>query len=169
MGEWLMPDPVVLLTDVLSSEAFAVPERTRTQLAIALRETGFLVPTAYYVPDAAELFAMYRELAEVDYHARQSLRRSIIRWVMCGETHQALYKKYGDTRTVHTPNLSAFIAGGEPTDMDTISNELHMVMTTRAAASVPAALDAGRLFDMPIRRDPAARRPLFELIPKEER
>jgi len=31
------------------------------------------------------------------------------------------------------------------------------------------ALDAGRLFDMPIRRDPAARRPLFELITQGER
>jgi hypothetical protein len=61
------------------------------------------------------------------------------------------------------------LSGGEPDDLATVSDELHMVMTMRQAASIPTALDAGRLFDMPIRRDPAARRPLFELIPKAER
>lgn len=167
MGEWLMPDPAVLLTDVLGSPAFEVPAHTRTALAAALRETGFLVPTAYYVPDTEELYDMYRKLGEIDYHAGRSIRRSLIRWVMCGETQLALQRKYGNERTVHTPNLSAFVAGADLNDE--VLPELHMVMTTRAAASIPTALDAGRLFGMPIRRDPAARRPLFETIPKEDR
>ena len=165
MGKWLMPNPVVLLTDVLGSPAFMVPPNQQTALALALRESGFLVATAYYVPDADELFTMYQQLAEVDYHARKNLR---MRWVMCGETQRALQRKYSNTKTIHTPNIDGFIAGGDLAPGPEMHDEIHLVMTTRAAASIPVALDAGRLFDMPIRRDPAARRPMVELIPAGE-
>jgi hypothetical protein len=168
MGEWLMPDAYVSLSDVLGSPAFGVPREHRLALAMALRDTGFLVSSPYYVPDADELFDLYRQLSEVDYCGRGRIKRSWLRWVMCGETQIALQRKYGQTRTVHTPELSAFLsAGGDLTD--TITDQVHLVITTRAAASLPAAIDAGRLFDMPIRRDPAARRPLWELVPKGER
>jgi hypothetical protein len=50
-----------------------------------------------------------------------------------------------------------------------IGHARGMAITTNAARSIPAAVDTGRLFDMPIRRDPAARRPMFELIPMDER
>jgi len=167
IGEWHMPDPAMLLSDVLGSPAFGVPEDKRTALALALRETGFLVPTAYYVPHVDELFAMYRELAEVDYHGRGRVPRHWLRWVMCAETQQALYRRHVDQRTMHTPALDAFIDGGDLTP--SVSDDIHAVITMRAASSIPAALDVGYLFDMPIRRDPAARRPLFELIPASER
>ena len=168
MGEWRTPEPRVLLADVLGSEAFGIPADRRDALASALLETGFLVAAAYYVPDVDELFATYRQLAEVDYHGRGRVPRTWLRWVMCGETQEALQRKCGKTNAVHTPNLAAFIAGDDSA-MGSIADELHLVMTTRAAASVPAAVEAGRLFDMPIRRDPAARRPMFELIPEGER
>jgi hypothetical protein len=168
MGEWFLPDSKVLLSDVLSSPAFALTPKVQAELAHALRETGFLVRTSYYVPDVDELFAMYHQLAEVDYHGRGVVKRSWLRWVMCGETQQALQRKYGQVKTLHTPNVDMFMAGVENVD-DALLDEVHLVMTTRAARSIPAALDAGRLFDMPIRRDPAARRPLFELIPEQER
>lgn len=163
MGEWIKPNARVLLGDVLGSEAFGIGIRLRDQLAAALVETGFIVTTEYYVPDVEELFAMYRSLAEVDYQGRGSVRRSWIRWVMCGETQEALQAKYGNQQTFHAPNLAAFMIGSEPEPTASVIDELHMVMTTRAAKSLPAAIDAGRLFDMPIRRDPAARRPMFEL------
>lgn len=168
MGEWLQPDPKVLLVDVLGSPAYGLSDKMQAKLAIALRETGFLLASAYYVPDVRELFDLYRQLAEVEYHGRGRVPRHWLRWVMCGETQLALQRKYGQTKTVHSPNLTAFMFGEGP-PVDAVMDELHMVMTTRAAESIPAALDAGRLFDMPIRRDPAARRPLFELIPEAER
>jgi hypothetical protein len=167
MGEWIVPDHRVLLADVLGSPAFAVPADKQGPLVLALRESGFLVESAYYVPTPDELFDMYRQLAEADYHGGGRANRSWLRWVMCGETQLELYRRHGQTRAIHTPNLSLFLDGGELTPE--VVDELHQVMTVRAAASIPAALDAGRLFDMPIRRDPAARRPMWEVIPKSER
>jgi hypothetical protein len=169
MGQWLKPDHAVMLAHVVSSPRFGVPGNRRGELIRALAETGFLVSSAYYVPDVEELFAMERQLAEVDYHGRGRVPRSWIRWVMCGETQIELHRRHGNQKTMHTPNLSDFLSTGDLTEPDRVLDEMHMVMTTRAAASIPAALDAGRLFDMPIRRDPAARRPLFELIPEDER
>lgn len=163
MGEWLMPDPVTLLSDVLDSPAFAVPPDKRAALALALRETGFLVATAYYVPDVDELFDIYHQLTR---HLRRP-PRLWIRWVMCGETQQALYRKYSNTRySTPSPNLVAFMADGDlaSSNVGDLVAEVDMMMTRQVAATVRAALDAGQLFGMPIRRDPAARRPLLELF-----
>lgn len=164
MGEWLMPDPVTLLSDVLDSPAFAVPPDKRAALALALQETGFLVAIAYYVPDVDELFDIYHQLTQ---HFRRP-PRLWIRWVMCGETQQALYRKYGNTRyATPSPNLVAFMEGGDLTttsNVDDLVAEVDMMVTRQIAMSVRTALDAGRLFGMPIRRDPAARRPLLELF-----
>lgn len=170
MGEWRIPPTYpVWLDDVVSSGAFGLSRVTARKLAVALHETGYLVATPYYVPDHDDLMAMYRDLGQIEYHARADNSSLHLRWVMCGETHQALYERYANTRVPWMPAWNAWISGDETVSVDAAFDDWSEFVTRRLEMSIPKALDAGSLFGLPIRRDPAARRPMWEFVPKEER
>lgn len=169
MGEWCTPRPArVSLRDVLESPAFDVPQRALSALSLALEESGLMVRTQYYVPDAHELYDMYHQLAHVDYLGRGAVPKSWLRWVMCLETQQALARKYVNQQVPRPVGIQEWIDGDHDHPVE-VMNSITMVWQAQARRSLPAAIEAARLFDMPIRTDPAARRPMWEFIPEEER
>lgn len=169
MGEWCDPDYQVLLSDVLGSPSFGLTQGAANRLVVALEQTGFLVQSPYYVPDVRELHEMYRQLAEVDYQGGGRVNKSWIRWVMCRETQQALMEKYRNVRVPRLPGITAWVDEGDRDHPIEVMNDLLMVWEARVKKSLEPAMEAGRLFDMPIRWDPAARRPMWEFIPEQER
>lgn len=165
MGEWITPNWRVLLADVISSPRFGISSDKQFELIAALRETGFLLDGSYYVPDLPELLSQCRQLDELTYRGGDRHR---VRWVMCREIQLALIDRYRNYKAPRTTRLTAWL--DDPTGpIDSAMDDLMLIWEARVAHSVESAMDAGLLFGVPIRRDPAARQIMWEFIPEAER
>ena len=131
------------------------------QVVALLVAARVLVDAPYYVPPIDDLYRGYAALGTA------YIRGLIpVRWVMCGETHDALARQYGAER-YYQPATSVRTAGlatgpdGLPTP-EALAGHIDIVMRRKTWT------DPSKLFGIPIRIDPAARRPMFEIIPKGE-
>jgi hypothetical protein len=102
----------------------------------ALELRGLVVRAPFYVPDVDELYVRYRRLSDV-----ASTERPHIRWVMCRETYDELARLHD---------------GGRVPPSHARERSLTVIEHT------PGGI-AGNLFGIPVRLDPAARSPLFEI------
>ena len=130
--------------------------RSRTELIDKLKASGLIVDAPFYVPDIDELFDLKRTWS---FYLARGMEGA--RWVMCRETLEALAKKYRDTRTASPQEFDKdFWAEGAGSQLPTaaLGMEVEMVMESRRYWS-----DQATLFGVPIRIDPAARSPLFEI------
>jgi hypothetical protein len=112
--------------------------RSRTELIDKLKASGLIVEAPFYVPDMEELWGMKRKWS---YYRAQGMEGA--RWVMCRETGEALARKYATTRTVTPFEFD----GPDPREIGVVGR-----------------WDGNyTLFGVPVRIDPAARSPLFEI------
>jgi hypothetical protein len=134
------------------------------QLLIAIQElkdAGVLVSKGYYVPTSRELMDDYHALG---YANLTNLIK--VRWVMCAETRDVLAARYGRTQHSTGPAFTPSWWSDAPPSAEVLATEIRTVME-RSLYWPEGQRD--RLFGMPIRLDPVARRPVFEIIPEEER
>jgi len=110
--------------------------------------SNMLVTTSYYVPTMRELMRGYDRLGAA--HLRQQIK---VRWVMCRETYDALAAQYSDTRYAVMASVSPF----DPSDPGAVDVTTRTVVERRWN-------EPGYLFGIPIRLEPAARAPIFEII-----
>ena len=150
MGEWRQPAGAADLVAVLRSHGTVAPER----LVEALVASGAIVRTEYYVPEARELFGLYRLLS---WQMRDTTG---VGWVMCRETRDALVEQYGPNRVrVLAPMLfSALLTMAEPGAAELESAVMTVMERGRHWS------DSTMLLGLPVRVDPAARRPMLEVI-----
>lgn len=111
----------------------------------AFIEAGLMVGRPFVVPTFKTLYAEYRRLAEAGLRGRLPLR-----WVMCRETYAAIARLAGDHRAPIMPELRYALSQSDE------------VQTADTVTAVRVASE-GRLFDIPIRIDPAARAPMWEV------
>lgn len=158
MGTWHGPTVEYALNRILDRVDPNYMLRSRTGLIDALTASGLIVRTDFYIPDPDELLGMMHRW---QYHLRQGMQGC--RWVMCRETVDALAEKYALNRTM-TPTPRTFDIGfwrdGPGTELPTAALEMEavQVMESRRYWS-----GQDMLFGVPIRIDPAARSPLFEI------
>lgn len=167
MGRWYQPDNAIMLMDVLGDAGLDLPQDTIEKLVDALQKSGRVVRLPFFVPSLHDLHASYRRIAEADWRGR-TLRRPEylpLRWVMCFETIVMLKREHG-TKAMHFPVFTAadFVQSDGDIAILDLSDRVFTVMEAAWSKSLPPALEAGRLFDMPIRMDPAARRPMWEFV-----
>jgi hypothetical protein len=110
----------------------------------ALMDAGLLVGLPFVTPTFKALLGEYCRVAEAGLH-----RRLPLRWVMCRETHQAIARLAGNRVAPIMPKLAFVWSDDDAATMD-------------PPMAVPIA-SASRLFDIPIRIDPAARAPMWEV------
>jgi len=151
VGEWRGTDTVQAVTTAL--RAAGVPDETAQGAALALVESHLIVRTDYYVPEARELFGLMRQLS---YWMKQSLDG--YRWVMCRETFEALVQRYTNVRVPTPTNVAAWVIETNPTTDELADKVMNVIEGGRYWGG-----DHSMLFGLPIRIDPAARSPLFEL------
>lgn len=147
MGEWLEPDRFGELLAI--ADEFHVADHER--FAATLIESGLIVRERYYIPDAKELMGLMRRWS---YDVRNS---NGARWVMCRETHDALAERYTNVRV---PGPEASVRWMADTDLPVAAMQAEVEWAMERARRWD---DPSRLFGLPIRIDPAARSPLFEL------
>lgn len=144
-GRWEGPDDFVALYAVR-------PEVDKTTAAAVLDDLargGLLVTTRYYVPSPAELYDMYGGIGRDLYRGM----RGNLRWVMCRETHDALWRRHRDQRAAVPPDIRRLWSlGMEWAEPETV-----------AVVDVDFRTQFAYLFGIPIRIDPAARSPLLEI------
>jgi hypothetical protein len=132
------------------------------QLLVALQElkdAGVLVSAGYYIPTTDELFREYNALGYAYLTGRIN-----VRWVMCAETHDALIGRYARTKYAGPPNLPPSWWSEVSPSPEVLEMEVRTAMERQKYWG-----DSSQLFGIPIRSDPAARRPAFEIVPMEER
>ena len=112
----------------------------------ALVEAGLMVGRPFVVPSDKVLYREYMRLAEADIH-----RRMPVRWVMCRETYASIEKRHAGMVAAVAPEIKWAFSPAED------SPDLADTMT-----AVPVA-SCGKLFGIPIRIDPAARAPMWEV------
>ena len=76
---------------------------------------------------------------------------------MCYETHKALRERYSDRRYTSPPDLTQWFTA-ETATAEAIMPIVRTIMEYRRWD------DPGMLFGMPIRIDPAARSPMWEIL-----
>lgn len=112
-----------------------------------------LVVTSYYVPTSDELLRQYAALGGAYLNNRIK-----VRWVMCWEIREALWGKYQQVQyPVCRDSLRA--TWTEHSDPEELAFQVRTVMEHTRRWS-----DPGTLFGIPIRLDPAARTPMFEIM-----
>lgn len=139
----------------LDPDELVIPPGFAGLLINSLAAAGLIVRTDFYVPDADELMGIMHRW---QYHLREGKQEC--RWVMCRETVDALAEKYARNRTI-TPTPRAFnIDFWTNTDLPPAALEMEtvQVMESRRYWS-----SQDMLFGVPIRIDPAARSPMFEI------
>lgn len=122
------------------------------ELIRALARAGVLVVAEYYVPSPDELFGIYSAVG-------RELSRGMggqLRWVMCRETHDALMRRHGAQRAAVPVDIRRYWPA---TELAEPVPEPESVAVADADYSTTQA----RLFGIPVRIDPAARRPLLEI------
>jgi hypothetical protein len=151
-GEWMVPSEFGALADI--ADEFGVTDAGR--FTAALIESGLVIRERYYVPSARELLGLMKQLS---YHLRRSNHGC--RWVMCRETHDALAKRWTGQRVPAPMTFDSSFwrsAAGAELPPAAIEMEVLQVIEDRRYWD-----DHSMLFGMPIRIDPAARSPLFEV------
>jgi hypothetical protein len=101
----------------------------------ALELRGLVVRAPFYVPDVDELYVRYRRLSNV-----AAAERPHVRWVMCHETYGELARLHNGGRVPPSYARESSYTVIEPAPGGTVN-----------------------LFGIPVRLDPAARSPLFEI------
>jgi hypothetical protein len=128
------------------------------RLVNSLAAAGLIVRDDYYVPDANELMGIMHRW---QYHIREG--KQDCRWVMCRETIDALAEKYARNRTI-TPTPRTFDVGfwtqGPGAELPPAALEMETVQVMKSRRYWSGQ---DMLFGVPIRIDPAARSPLFEI------
>lgn len=122
------------------------------EAADALIAAGLVVVSDFYVPSMDELIGLYRRLGDAHLHGQIT-----VRWVMCRETHDALYARYNATQYPPTERIPFSQAIVEPS-AEVLQHEIRTIMERNRRWGDPSSL-----FGIPIRIDPAARRPMFEI------
>lgn len=112
----------------------------------ALSGAGLLVSSAYYVPSLGELYDNWEQMR---YAAFAKMKP---RWVMCAETWTTLATTYVSQQTTRPLGPLSY-NHSEGTLEELAPSPIFVV-------SVPA----GRLFGEEVRFDPAARRPMWEVV-----
>ena len=110
-----------------------------------------LVTAAYYVPTQDELYRQYHQLGAAYLRGRINAG-----WVMCYETHKALRERYSDRRYTVMPDMAMWREHAP--NVDEIMPVVRTIMEARRWD------DPGTLFGMPIRIDPVARSPVWEIL-----
>lgn len=131
------------------------------QLVIAvqeLKDAGVLVSKGYYIPTFDDLHGDYGTLGAAYLKGRID-----VRWVMCKETRDALVTRYGEWRYAPPPEMPSWHADVMPSP-EVLALEVRTIMERKLRWE-----DTDKLFGIPIRIDPAARRPVFEIVPDDER
>ncbi|WP_433067336.1 hypothetical protein [Dactylosporangium sp. CS-033363] len=124
------------------------------ELARHLVSGGWAPATDYYVPALEDLVADYRRLAQAHLHGWIG-----VGWVMCRESHDALAARYADQRWVPMPVVSAVDYTTDAQVLDDAGAARNVMVNALGLGGTST------LMGMPIRIDPAARRPMFELQP----
>lgn len=127
---------------------------SRSELVDALIKSGLVVRTDYYVPDANELMDIMHSW-QYHLHGKQDCR-----WVMCKETVDALAENYARNRTITPTPRRLDINFWTETDLPPAALEMEVVQVMESRRYWSAQ---DMLFGVPIRIDPAARSPLFEI------
>lgn len=145
-GRWFMghSDPVAAVQAEAEDNGWSPAEVIQ-----ALYERDLLPKPTYYVPGLDEY---YRTMSDLRYAIRSA--KIPVRWVMCRETLAEMDRRYGRRRVPDVIEWSFTMA-----DDDLPPPEELLNLVDRPANS-PA-----QLFGVPIRVDPAARTPLFEIRP----
>lgn len=144
MGSWQGPDNIDQQLEILAK---VDPERRidPRDFFVAMAQSGLLLRKAYYVPDPDELFGIMKT---IQYHVSRGTQGC--RWVMCRETVDALARRY--LRQV-TPEPVVWPRIWSDEAADVVAGMPHAVRV----------IEDARLFGVPIRIDPAARSPMFEI------
>lgn len=159
MGRWEGPDDTEQLLAILRELDPRGAMVTPAKFIEVMSRSGMLVRKAYYVPDADELFG---QMKQWQYH----LRRGNVecRWVMCRETVDALARKYDRQRTPAPVTFDAMFWRNDGSELP--SAALEMEVLTVIESNRHWGGDHSMLFGVPIRMDPAARSPMFEIDTK---
>jgi len=120
---------------------------------------AMMVWTNHFVPTFDDLLRDYRRLGDAYLNGRID-----VRWVMCQETHDALARQYKDKRYPRLADILSFSALSAEPDPGVLSDYAGWVFENRRRWN-----DTSKLFGVPIRIDPAARRPMFEIAEKVRR
>lgn len=153
MGEWHGPDYQDRLAQIVRELDPLGQVLSPTRFISAMQSSGLLVRADYYVPDGDELLGVMKTL-------QWSVHRAGIkcRWVMCRETLDALAAKWLNKQTPAPFEIQAFVA-----ESSWSVSEPAMFTPEVLAVLERRLIDQGMLFGVPIRVDPAARAPLFEI------
>lgn len=156
MGTWHGSTTAEALYRLLEEVDPSYLLRSRTDLIQKLLASGLIVDAPFYVPDMDELWGLKRKWS---YYLAQGMEGS--RWVMCRETVEALAKKYNRTRTAPPSEFDmGFWAEGAGRELPSAALEMTVMTVMNSRRYWP---DHATLFGVPVRIDPAARSPLFEI------
>lgn len=155
MGEWQGPDDDALLAIAYELQ---LDDRDHIRFIDAMERSGLIVRKPYYVPDINELYGLMRQFS---YYMPQGARGC--RWVMCRETHDAIARQYATVRVAPLSDYRPWRAEADPEPPSLGMAVLGILESHRIWS------EKSTLFGMPIRLDPAARSPLFELDSKATR
>lgn len=123
-----------------------------------LKDANVTVSTGYYIPTSRELMDQYHILGEAYLKGRID-----VRWVMCKETHDVLVARYGQANYARSTREPSWRSDTAPSP-EVLAYEVRTVMERNLTWT-----GHDMLFGIPIRIDPVARRPVFEIIPQVER
>lgn len=156
MGQWQGPDDTDALLAIMRELDPSGILLAPTTFINTMTRSGMLVRKAYYVPDFNELADLMRQWS---YH----LRRANIgcRWVMCRETVDALARKYSRTRVPAPMTFDASWWLNDGSDLPSAALEMEIMNVIEH--NQYWGEDKSTLLGVPIRIDPAARSPLFEV------
>lgn len=155
MGRWIGPDNVDQLLK-LCEELDPLGQVVRpVDFINAVQRTGLLTRKSYYVPDPDELLGLMKTM---QYH----LHRGGVgcRWVMCRETVDALAAKWVRKVTPAPLRFDAAFWRSDGADLPPAALEMEVLNVIEHNRHWP---DQTRLFGWPVRVDPGARSPMFEI------
>lgn len=143
MGHWEGPDDQRILRDLHQRIDPMEIVISVDEFVAMMRNSGMIVQAGYYVPDDSELYDMHRW----QYEVRN--RIGDCRWAMCKETYDALVRRH-DRKVAPVPG-------------NRWSLDINPVVDRLEDRIVEVVSPPASLFGTPIRLDPAARSPLFEI------
>jgi len=138
-------------------EAGVVGEQLLVALQ-ALLDAKVLVSAGYYIPTFDELNDDYHTLGEAYLTGRIK-----VRWVMCAETRDVLAARYTRVNYMARDREPSWHSVVLPSP-DVLAMEVRTMMERALYWN-----GTDRLFGIPIRIDPVARRPVFEIIWEADR
>lgn len=156
MGTWHGSTTAEALYRLLDEVDPSYLLRSRTEMIDKLKASGLIVDAPFYVPDMGELFGLKRTWS---YYLDQGMEG--VRWVMCRETVDALVRKYDQVRSA-PPQAVDFELSADGAAARAASASLGLAVVTAPRSGLYPSTQY-TLFGVPVRIDPAARSPLFEI------